>query len=140
MRCSYSGCSVAKQKAPPENSGGAMVAETVSLSLSNAQPYRPAEAGMMVPVVVRETEHPPFSLVPRRGRSQAGARRRRLAVRAAFVGGAPRDPTGVDEDRIGVALRSAFLHRVSERRQLRFQILRQARALDRHRVGQPLVV
>jgi hypothetical protein len=48
-----------KQKAPPRNLGGAKVA---MLSVSDvrrlrAQPGRPAEAGMMVPVMVRETEH-----------------------------------------------------------------------------------
>src|SRR5262245_39466212 len=58
---SYSVCSVysvAKEKAPPERSGGALVAKLCPCELRNAHPGRPAEAGMMVPVVVREAEHP----------------------------------------------------------------------------------
>jgi hypothetical protein len=59
-----------RKKAPPFlRRGFEKSADVVWISV--AQFDRPAEAGMMVPVVVRETEHLPESLLPRRGGCQA---------------------------------------------------------------------
>jgi hypothetical protein len=48
-----------KIKSPAEKSGGAGKALICLVACSVAQFYRPAAAGMVVPVVMRETEHLP---------------------------------------------------------------------------------
>jgi hypothetical protein len=58
------------EKSPAVSAAGLRESADV-VGISVAQFDRPAEAGMMVPVVMRETEHLLESLLPRRGGCQA---------------------------------------------------------------------
>src|SRR3954465_12461146 len=93
---------VGSKKKPPRSNRRGGGCDALVLILLCAQPGRPAEAGMMVPVVVREAEHLRISLFPRCGRSQA-PRGSGLAVGAPL--GIRRPPSRaprVHQDRIGV--------------------------------------
>src|SRR5262245_52727624 len=48
---------VRKKRAPPKSIGGALKSALLCLRSSVAQFDRPAEAGVVVPVMMRETEH-----------------------------------------------------------------------------------
>jgi hypothetical protein len=62
-----------RTKQKPHHSAAGLRESADVIWRSVAQFDRPAEAGMMVPVVVRETEHLPESVLPAAGGCQAGS-------------------------------------------------------------------